>query len=147
MLAALEAAGFTAMQNEDMAKQLKTVQTLITIAFIVAPISLIFGGIVFSIAALVCAIIAFVKMRHVITPQDGTGSLAKSLYTQSMVALGISAAVTVINAVAFVYVLGMVMTALSTGDFSQIYQMIGGGQLPTGDGGDEASGISIWDRP
>ena len=87
-------------------QRLKTCQTLITVALVGAPVSLLMGGVALSVSALVCAIIAFVKMRKTMEPSDGQGSLARMLYIQSIVALVASCVATCLNAVAFVFMFG-----------------------------------------
>ncbi len=121
-------------------QRLKTCQTLITVALIGAPVSLLIGGVALSIASLVCAIIAFARMRKTIEPSDGPGSLARTLYVQSVVALVASCVATCLNAVAFVFMFGAVSQALQTGDFSNLFNTFGG---PSGSAA--SSSGSVWD--
>lgn len=121
-------------------QRLKTCQTLITVALIGAPVSLLIGGVALSIASLVCAIIAFARMRKTMEPSDGPGSLARTLYVQSIVALVASCAATCLNAVAFVFMFGAVSQALQTGDFSNLFETFGG----SSESGSSSS-RSVWD--
>lgn len=121
-------------------QRLKTCQTLITVALIGAPVSLLIGGVALSIASLVCAIIAFARMRKTIEPSDGPGSLARTLYVQSVVALVASCVATCLNAVAFVFMFGAVSQALQTGDFSNLFNTFG---APSGSAA--SSSGSVWD--
>lgn len=121
-------------------QRLKTCQTLITVALVGAPVSLLMGGVALSVSALVCAIIAFVKMRKTMEPSDGQGSLARTLYIQSIVALVASCVATCLNAVAFVFMFGAVSQALQTGDFSNLFDTFGGSSASS-----SSSSGSVWD--
>lgn len=119
--------------------QMRTCQTLVTVAIIGAPVSLLFGGVLLSVAALVCAVVAFAKMRRVLGPEDVKGSLARTLYVQASVALFAGAAATALNAAAFAYAFGIVMQAVQGGDVSALFDSFGAsGQGPQPSG-------SIWD--
>lgn len=120
-------------------QKLKTSQTLITVAFISAPVSLLIGGLALSIAALVCAIVAFVRIRKVLEPSDVPGSIARSLYVQSMVALVASCVAVALNAVAFAYMFGALSQAMQTGDYSKLFNSFGGASASS-----SSSSGSVW---
>ena len=50
---------------------LKSARTLSTVAAIAGPVSFIIGGVMLSTVGLVCAIVGFVKIKHVIDDVDG----------------------------------------------------------------------------
>lgn len=122
-------------------QQLKSCQTLIMIALIGAPVSLILGGIALSTAALVCAIVSFVRLRKIVTPSDMPGSIERTLYNQAIIALVISIVALTMNAVAIMYMFDAIMEAMETGDVSKLFD--GAGDATQEDG---SSSISIWDR-
>lgn len=133
-------------QNEDRRQQerlqqLKSCQTLTTIALIGAPVSLLFGGLALSTAALVCAIVALVKLRKIVTPDDMPGSLERTLYTQALIALVISIVAMTLTVVALIYMFGAIMEAMQTGDISRLFDAASSvtPQEPSPD-------VSIWDR-
>lgn len=122
-------------------QSLKSCQTLTTIALIGAPVSLIFGGVALGIAALVCAIVSFMKLRKLVTPSDEPGSLARTLYTQAIIALVISIVAMALNVVAFIYMFGAIMDAMQSGDVSKLFDAAGNATQQ-----DASSSTSIWDR-
>lgn len=122
-------------------QQLKSCQTLTMIALIGAPSSLLIGGVALSTAALVCAIVAFVRMRRIASPDDAPGSLKRTLYTQALIALVISIVAMVMNAIAFAYMFGAIMDAMQTGDVSKIFDAAGD-VTPQ----EASSSASVWDR-
>lgn len=133
--------------------QMRSVQTLLTVAIIAAPISLLIGGLLLSIAALICAIVALVKIRKVLEIKGPTG-IAKSLYNQTLVALVVSAAACVFNGIAFAMAVGAMMEAIQSGNIDQflssMYGMSDGSSSSgsTFDGNGSGSGSnkgSVWD--
>lgn len=106
-------------------QQMRSCQTLNMVALIGAPVSLIIGGLALSVAALVCAIVSFAKMRKVVKPDDMAGSVPRTLYTQSLVCLVVSSVTTALNLVAFVAMFGVVMQALESGDLSALFDSLG----------------------
>ena len=57
-------------------RQLKSAQTLVTVATIAGPLSLLIGGVVLSGVGVICALMAFVKTRRVIAEGVAPGSVA-----------------------------------------------------------------------
>ena len=108
----------TEEQLQQRMQQLRSCQTLTTIALIGAPVSLLVGGVALSTAALVCAIVAFVRMRRLVDPDDVPGSVGRTLYVQSVVAL----------------------EAMQSGDASALFDSFGSAPQEA-----PSSGKSIWD--
>ena len=121
-------------------QQLRNCQTLTTIALIGAPVSLLVGGVALSTAALVCAIVAFVRMRRLVDPDDVPGSVGRTLYVQSVVALVASCVALGFNAVAFVFMFGALLEAMQSGDASALFDSFGSAPREA-----PSSGKSIWD--
>lgn len=99
--------------------QLKSAQTLTTIAIISGPVSLIIGGVFLSLVALVCALIAFSKIRNVIEPSDGPGTYPRMLKNQIIFALSISIVALVLNIVSLIMVFPILIEYMRTGDLTQ----------------------------
>lgn len=108
-------------------KKLKTIQTLNTVALIGAPISLIIGGIALSTVAVICAIVARVKLRPFLkqASQASNKKLISILARQTLVAGLISAFAFVLNGFVFMTLMGMLIPAIQTGDFTQLSEMFG----------------------
>lgn len=119
---------------------IKGCQVLTVIGLIGAPVSLLFGGVALSTVALVCSIIAYVRMRKIATPDDEPDSLERTLTTQSLVALILSIVAMILNIIAFVYMIGAIMEFLQTGDASSLANALG---TMTQEG--DAPTKSIWD--
>ena len=127
-------------RQQQQLRQMRTCQTLNMVALIGAPVSLIIGGLALSIAALVCAIVSYVKMRRIISPNDPVGSIQRTLYKQSTIALVASSVCAALSVVAFAYMFGAVMQALQTGDISSVFDSFGSTPAET-----SSPDKSIWD--
>lgn len=130
--------------------QLRSSQTLITIAIIASPVSLIIGGVLLSAIAFVCALIAFNKTGRIASKNGDNGNLAINLNRQARIALIISIVALVINLVYFVITLVALYDQISSGNIDNIIDYLygGGDQADTAalqDGADTADNGSIWD--
>ena len=121
-------------------KQMRTCQTLNMVALVGSPVSLIIGGLALSTASLVCAIVSYVKMRRIISPNDPVGSVQRTLFRQSTIALVASSVCMALNVVAFAYMFGAIMQAVQTGDVSGLFDSFG-----TSPSESSAPSKSIWD--
>ena len=71
---------------------LKSARTLSTVAAIAGPVSFIIGGVMLSTVGLVCAIVGFVKIKHVIDDVDGRQKVYAATVRQTLIwGLAISA--------------------------------------------------------
>lgn len=121
------------------AAQLKSAQTMITIAIIGSPISLIFGGVILSTICVICAAIAYSKIKKVLTHYQGDSLFPKNMFRQSKIALGMTIFVLVINTISLAFVIPEVINILETGDLSSLY---GFNNTPESLGSNSSS---IWD--
>lgn len=138
--------------NES-ASQIKTIQTLSSIAVIASPVSLIFGGVLLSLVSLICAIVARSKLKALRATNGADESVLKMLTRQNTVGMVVSIAALAINAVAFAMMFGLLTQAMQTGDYSQLTSMLGldANMLNEATSTDGASNGtqegSVWDRP
>ena len=132
------------MNEEDRLKRLKSVQNLNTVSFIAGPVSLLFGGVLLSLIALICAIVSFARIRR-LRPAPGQDALADSLYGQSVVALVITAVAFALNGFFFATTFALLMDVMQTGDYSQFLDNLGFSGEGSGEGL-QGSGSSVWDR-
>lgn len=64
---------------------LKSARTLSTVAAIAGPVSFIIGGVMLSTVGLVCAIVGFVKIKHVIDDVDGRQKVYAATVRQTLI--------------------------------------------------------------
>lgn len=64
---------------------LKSARTLSTVAAIAGPVSFIIGGVMLSTVGLVCAIVGFVKIKHVIDDVDGRQKVYATTVRQTLI--------------------------------------------------------------
>lgn len=101
--------------------ELKSARTLATVATIAGPISFIIGGVALSTVALVCAIIAFVKIRSVLDDvAPAKRPYARALRQTALMGIGIGAVALVLNGISVAMMLPVLMEAMQTGDYSAI---------------------------
>lgn len=120
---------------------LKSARTLSTVAAIAGPVSFIIGGIALSTVALVCAIIGFVKIKHVETGIDDRQKAYAAAVRQTLVwGLVIGAIALVVNIVGVALMMPVLMEAMQTGDFSSILGQGANVAAPSSGGGGNAWG-------
>lgn len=119
-------------------RELNSARTLAMVATIGGPVSFIIGGIALSSVALVCAIIALIKTKHVLAnPDSKFTAYARALRQTAFMGIAISAVALVLNVVGVITMMPYLMEALQTGDYSSL---LGNGvttQAPS-------SGESAW---
>lgn len=98
---------------------LKSARTLSTVAAIAGPVSFIIGGVMLSTVGLVCAIVGFVKIKHVIDDVDGRQKVYAATVRQTLIwGLAISAIALIVNIVGIALMMPVLMEAMQTGDFT-----------------------------
>ena len=94
--------------------ELKSARTLATVASIAGPVSLIIGGVALSTVAVICATIAIVKVKHVLSRAD------PSQRTYALLGVVIGLVALVLNAVSVAMILPTLIEAMQTGDYRAI---------------------------
>lgn len=123
--------------------ELKSARTLATVATVAGPISFIIGGVALSTVALVCAIIAFVKIRRVLDDvAPAKRPYARALRQTALMGIGIGAVALVLNGIGVAMMLPVLMDAMQTGDYSAILGDAASSLSPTSpsEGGSNAWG-------
>lgn len=137
------------MNNEEQTAQIKTIQALGSIAIIAPPVSLIFGGVLLSLTALICAILGRGKLKTLMaTSTDLDAGIASMLMRQNTVGLVVSIIVLVVNIVVFAFAFSTMMQAMQSGDYSQMTQLLGIEPLSVDGAGapDMPQDVSVWDK-
>ncbi len=119
------------------------------VALILGPVSLIFGGAIASIAGLVCAIIALVKLRRIYSTNNQDKRIPASIKTQIYLALGICIVATVINVAYSIYMAATIYELINSKDITEILNSLGLDNILNTDNGSSSggntSGKSVWD--
>lgn len=107
--------------EEDIQK-LQKIQTFTTVALIAGPVSLLFGGVLLSAIALICAILAFRRSRSFSDEgSEETQDLIRTLQTQSLAALIITIVTTSINLVSFAFSAATLFSLMESGQLDQFW--------------------------
>ncbi|WP_165172513.1 hypothetical protein [Adlercreutzia sp. ZJ242] len=135
-------AGENPMQPPTLGRtaQLKSAQSLVTFGIIAGPVSMLLGGVLVSSIALACSIIAYVKVRGVISSEESIDATARAIQRQALVALAVSSVALVFNAIYLVIMMPSIIEAVSSGDLSTMFDF---GNMP-GQQTPPAETSSIW---
>ncbi|MCI8469067.1 MAG: hypothetical protein HFJ75_06230 [Eggerthellaceae bacterium] len=137
---------FDGPQKPQGAPQLRSAQTLVTIATISGPVSLLIGGVMLSTIGLVCAIMALVKANGFLKEpgEDQWKVIASRIRRSSVLAVIVCALALILNAMTVASVMPAMMEAVQSGDLTSLYESYGmapsGGSGSTGSGGSSAWG-------
>lgn len=135
--------------NDDMTtSQIRSIQTLGSVAIIASPVSLVFGGMLLSAVALICALVGRSKLKVLSVAEGVSAEIVQTLRRQNKVALIVSITALIINAVFFAFTFNMLMQMMQSGDYTQLSQMFGLDPNAVNDAanGDAAADISVWDK-
>lgn len=106
--------------SEQDAKTLKTARTFITLGNVMGPVSMIFGGVVVSSAALVVEIIAFFKLSKLIKSNSSVAQAASRLKRANIVGFVIALVALLLNIYALTIMYPLVLEAVQSGDYSNL---------------------------
>lgn len=135
-------------KDDRIMRDIKTIQTLGSIAIIASPVSLVFGGVLLSLVALVCALVGRSKLKVLGATDEASQEVLDALGRQMKVALIVSIATLVINGIFSAFMFSYLMQAMQSGDLSQLGQMMGFDPNSLGGSGepDAAPEGSLWDK-
>lgn len=135
--------------NETL-RQLKSAQTLVTVAAVSGPVSIFIGGVLLAGIAVISGILALVKIGKLRKQSSEYAELTKKVRTGAFVALAISVAALLLNIYALASIMPAMIDALQTGDAGNLLEDLYGGSaadsgsaLDSSSGG-AAQGSSIW---
>lgn len=120
-------------------KRLKRFQTLVMVALIGGPVSLLIGGIPLSTAGVICSFIAFTNLSKLGARAMESGSIEKRLYIQSIVALAICVITLISNAIFFADIASKIIDAANSGTLDAYMNSIMNGTEYVQSG-------SVWNR-
>lgn len=105
--------------------QIKSTQNLITVATIAAPISLFFGGVLLSTVSIVCAIVAYMKLKKVMTNGGMQHPLVSKVIRSIVLAACFGIGALILNGISVAMVMPTMMEYMSTGDASVLNGLYG----------------------
>lgn len=111
--------------NDDTTSQIRSIQALSSVAIIASPVSLVFGGVLLSLVALICALIGRSKLNGLASLDSADSATLSLLTRQNKVGIIVSIAALVINVIFFALAFSALLQAMQSGDYSQLYQLIG----------------------
>ena len=120
--------------NMNDLRELKKSQTMVMVASIAGPVSLFIGGVLLSGVGLVCAIVAFRKLKKLIAKHTDVSVLAQRLKRSAIVGMAVCGVAFALNAISFYLMLPVVLEMMESGDYTGAMTDVGSG----------AAGTSTW---
>lgn len=120
--------------NMNDLRELKKSQTMVMVASIAGPVSLFIGGVLLSGVGLVCAIVAFRKLKKLIAKHTDVSVLAQRLKRSAIVGMAVCGVAFVLNAISFYLMMPVVLEMMESGDYTGAMTDVGSG----------AAGTSTW---
>lgn len=110
--------------------EIKSVQNLTTIATIAAPVSLFIGGVLLSGVSIICALVAYMKLKKVMPGNGMQHPLVSKVVRSIVLAACFGIGALVLNGISVAMVMPMMMDYLNTGDMSALNGLYGTEALP-----------------
>ena len=120
--------------NMNDLRELKKSQTMVMVASIAGPVSLFIGGVLLSGVGLVCAILAFRKLKKLIAKHTDVSVLAQRLKRSAIVGMAVCGVAFALNAISFYLMMPVVLEMMESGDYTGAMTDVGSG----------AAGTSTW---
>lgn len=120
--------------NMNDLRELKKSQTMVMVASIAGPVSLFIGGVLLSGVGLVCAIVAFRKLKKLIAKHTDVSVLAQRLKRSAIVGMAVCGVAFALNAISFYLMMPVVIEMMESGDYTGAMTDVGSG----------AAGTSTW---
>lgn len=129
-------------QDVNQNVQLKNARTLLLVAAIAGPVSMIVGGVLLSSVALVCAIVSLIKIRAAIRIEGHLReSVAHRLTISCVIILGVALVALVLNMVNLIIIWPALMEIIESNSFESVLGSLSGTAM---DGSSASGGNSIW---
>lgn len=131
-------------------RQLKSTQTLVTVAAVSGPVSIFIGGVLLAGIAVIAGALAFVKIRKLSQKPSEYAELIQKVKRSALIALVISVAAFALNVYALATIMPVMLEAIESGDASNLLQdLYGGSSASSGSGSASGSsgaaqGSSVW---
>lgn len=112
--------------EQDKFQTLKRIQTLAIIASIAGPVSILFGGLLLNIVALIIGLVAFSRIRKFLENNPDDAKLAQPLRTTCIIALVGCSVAMVLNIVQVIMIYPIVVEAMNNGTLEDLLNGTGG---------------------
>lgn len=119
-------------------QEIKSAQTLITIATIGAPVSLLIGGVLLSTISIICAIVAYTKLKKVMPDGSAPHPLVVKVVRSAVYAACFGLGALILNGLSMAMMMPAVMEYMNTGSMDSLNNMLGG------QAGSSNSTSSVW---
>ena len=116
-------------------RTLRSAQSQTSVAFVAGPLSLFIGGVLLGGIGLICAWLAYRKLRKLAVKTNAIASKAQQMMKSARMALIICLISVAVNAVSLIFMYPIVMQMLDSGDYAQV-----AGNMSAG----TAAGTSTW---
>ena len=116
-------------------RTLRSARSQTTFAFIAGPVSLFVGGILLGTIGVICAILAYRKLRSLAQKTNETSSIARDMLKSARTALIICLVAVTLNAVSFAVMFPVIEQMLQHGDFASVAGNMSAGTV---------AGTSTW---
>ncbi len=120
-------------------QQIKSAQTMVTIATIAAPVSLIIGGVLLSTISIICAAVAYMKLKKIMPAGAPQHPLITKVIRSTVLAACFGIGALILNGLTVAMLMPTVMEYVNTGNTEALNSMFGGAT-----GGSASSGSSVW---
>lgn len=120
-------------------QQIKSAQTLITIATIGAPVSLIIGGVLLSTISIICAVVAYMKLKKIMPAGAPQHPLITKVIRSTVLAACFGIGALILNGLTVAALMPTVMEYINTGNADALNSMFGEAPASGGSGGS-----SVW---
>lgn len=104
--------------NMNDLRELKRAQTLVMVASVAGPVSLFIGGVLLSGIGLVCAVIAFRKLKRIIEKRTDVSALAQRLKRSAIIGIAVCGVAFALNAISFYLMMPVVLEMMESGDYA-----------------------------
>lgn len=105
---------------------IRSAQNLIKAGAILCGISLIIGGVLLDIIALICILVGRSRFKSIYRELPENSSLEEQMNRMVKIALGVFAVATVLNGISGIMLWPIVQQAVQSGDLSSLYGLTGG---------------------
>lgn len=120
-------------------QQIKSAQTLITVATIGAPVSLFVGGVLLSVVSIICAVLGYTKLKKVSLVNGMTHPLVSKVIRSAVLAGCFGIGALVLNGLSMAMLMPAVMDYVNNGNADALNGILGGQAM------DSSSGkSSVW---
>lgn len=128
----------------DAAARARSAQTLVMVSIIAGPVSLVFGGVLLSLVALICGAVALSRVKALgsESPDGAPSGYLAAVRRQAILGLSLGVVALVLNAVGLVMMWPQYMEIIQGGDIDALMGSQSGSSAASN--GSSGSSSSVW---